>query len=405
MIAVLKTFVQFNITQTIDPAFTVLVYSTKTITGEGDMLKRGLMRFVLAILIMAMVMPHVAFAATPYHNYFADSQTEPYTYSEDEYFIAVFIILHLPCTMPNPTPWLHLIRNRGDVVQRTNQQGNVLHSYRFSAFGVERNYLSTNTNPFRFAGELWDWERAELYLRARSFSPRLGRFTQPDPHWTIHAGNMQFGDDPIRFNQRTDRWGRSLYTLAPDPWAIMQSSNLFIYCLNNPVLFIDPSGRAVTTGGKAVFWGVQGIRAAWAARVATTAVVGYLTFDSIMNSPADIARMGSYAVRQDIGNIAGGFGNLQCVAAANAMQSHLTRHGRHGEVIILHFHDTYRGLVVSDAYMNARVAISENGMHRGIKYNGLVHCNVHPKGLTEAAWIASFITFGGGIPEVTRIPF
>ena len=43
-----------------------------------------------------------------------------------------------------------------------------------------------------YSGEYYDRETGRIYLRARFFDPRLGRFTQPDPHWGIH--NMQFGD-------------------------------------------------------------------------------------------------------------------------------------------------------------------------------------------------------------------
>ena len=129
--------------------------------------------------------------------------------------------------------YLHNVR--GDVVQRVNASGNVLHNYRYSAFGVERNPDERNTNVFRFAGEYWDWERGEVYLRARSFNPRTGRFTQPDPHWGIH--NMQFGDRPLTMNRR----------LRPNNHAILQAGNLYMYCMHNPVMFVDPSGRAAKT--------------------------------------------------------------------------------------------------------------------------------------------------------------
>ena len=34
--------------------------------------------------------------------------------------------------------------------------------------------------------------------------------------------------------------------------------------------------------------------------------------------------------------------------------------------------------------------ISENGLHYGIEYNGVVHCNIHPYGLPRSAWEADF---------------
>jgi len=87
-------------------------------------------------------------------------------------------------------------------------------------------------NPFRFAGEHWDSHTQTYYLRARHFNPRTGRFLTPDPHWDITT-NAIFGDSPTL---RNDRYVPSIH-------AILQSGNLFAFGMNNPVMFIDPSGR------------------------------------------------------------------------------------------------------------------------------------------------------------------
>ena len=63
----------------------------------------------------------------------------------------------------------------------------------------------------------FDSHRGEYITPNRQFSPRLGRWTQPDPFWNI--GNMQ--DSPI---------------------AILQSANLFVFTMNNPVMWADPTG-------------------------------------------------------------------------------------------------------------------------------------------------------------------
>jgi len=111
----------------------------------------------------------------------------------------------------------YLFNVRGDVVQRVDGDGVVIHTYRYDAFGNQLNEGDVNTNPFRFAGEYYDWETGFIYLRARFYNPAIGRFISEDPHWTIH--NMQ-----------------------SNTAAIIQSSNLFVYCGNNPVMFVDPSG-------------------------------------------------------------------------------------------------------------------------------------------------------------------
>ena len=117
--------------------------------------------------------------------------------------------------------------NRGDVAQRVDNVGQVLHTYRFSAFGVEVNPDPSNSNPWRFNGEYHDMHRGgEIYLRARAFSPRLGRFSQPDPYFHPLRGNLQ--------------------TCG---LAVLQSGNLYAFTVNNPVRFNDPSGLVIELVG------------------------------------------------------------------------------------------------------------------------------------------------------------
>jgi len=120
----------------------------------------------------------------------------------------------------------YLMNVRGDVVQRVNDQGVVLRTYRYTAFGIELSQNSDNTNPFRFAGEFWDAETATYYLRARSFCPRRGRFTQPDPLFHVMHGNLQGSVANI-----------------------LQAGNLFVYCINNPVMWNDPTGLVIQLAG------------------------------------------------------------------------------------------------------------------------------------------------------------
>jgi len=127
----------------------------------------------------------------------------------------------------------YLFNVRTDVVQRVDSNGNILHTYRYDAFGNQLNGSETNTNPFRFAAEYYDFETGFIYLRARFYNPLTGRMLSEDPHWTIH--NMVFGDVHI---MRHDR-------MVPNSLAIMQAGNLFVFATNNPVRFVDPSGLFV----------------------------------------------------------------------------------------------------------------------------------------------------------------
>ena len=58
---------------------------------------------------------------------------------------------------------------------------------------------------FRYCGEYYDREIEQIYLRARYYDPSLGRFTQQDP-------------------------------------AMADGNNWYVYCGNNPVINVDPSG-------------------------------------------------------------------------------------------------------------------------------------------------------------------
>ena len=73
----------------------------------------------------------------------------------------------------------------GDVVQTTTAYGAVVHDYSYDAFGVERNAAEGDANPFRYCGEQFDAETGNYYLRARTYSPTTGQFTQED---TIRDG-------------------------------------------------------------------------------------------------------------------------------------------------------------------------------------------------------------------------
>ena len=98
----------------------------------------------------------------------------------------------------------------GDVVNLTDKDGKVTKSYRYDAFGVEKNIDGSDTNAFRYCGEYYDKETATVYLRARYYNPSTGRFISRDSF----AGK---NEDPLSLNRYT-------------------------YCCNNPIINVDPSG-------------------------------------------------------------------------------------------------------------------------------------------------------------------
>ena len=137
----------------------------------------------------------------------------------------------------------------GDVTALAGTSGSVTRRYDYDAFGneleVTGNPSGTDANPFRSCGEYWDNETETYYLRARYYDPSIGRFLSEDTHW--NPSNMTYGDNPVKWNEResNDPLGLNTYTLVPNINAIMQSGNLYAYCLNNPLLYQDPGGESI----------------------------------------------------------------------------------------------------------------------------------------------------------------
>ena len=102
----------------------------------------------------------------------------------------------------------YLYNGQGDVAMLTNADGEVVASYTFDAYG---NAQQENTvyNPFGYRGEYADSETGFIYLRARYYDPTTGRF---------------INEDPIR-----------------------DGLNWYVYCENNPIVFVDPWGLEVAT--------------------------------------------------------------------------------------------------------------------------------------------------------------
>ena len=53
---------------------------------------------------------------------------------------------------------------------------------------------------------------------------------------------MIYGDNPQQIGEYKDALGLSRYAYAPQRAAITQAGNLYVYCGNNPLMFIDPTG-------------------------------------------------------------------------------------------------------------------------------------------------------------------
>jgi RHS repeat-associated protein len=146
-----------------------------------------------------------------------------------------------------------LYNGHGDVWQLTNASGTVTKTYGYDAFGNETSASASDVNPFRYAGEYYDKETGDYYLRARNYDPVIGRMHSEDTHW--NPGNMIYGDNPITVNAHNES---ILNTGAyiPDNFAILQSGNLYVYCMNNPLMYEDENGEMTFLATMAIGGGI-----------------------------------------------------------------------------------------------------------------------------------------------------
>lgn len=107
---------------------------------------------------------------------------------------------------------------QGDIVGILDANGNIVVKYTHDIWGklVSTTGTLADTlgviNPLRYRGYYYDTETNLYYLQSRYYSPDLMRFISQD--------------DPVLSNDQGQPLG----------------SNLYAYCLNNPVMYVDPSG-------------------------------------------------------------------------------------------------------------------------------------------------------------------
>jgi len=102
----------------------------------------------------------------------------------------------------------------GDVVAISDAQGNIVAEYVYDAWG---NILSisgrmADINPIRYRGKYFDAVTGWYWLETRYYNPQWRRFINADVLFI--AG------------------------------CVLTAANMFAYCNNNPVMFIDPSGMS-----------------------------------------------------------------------------------------------------------------------------------------------------------------
>ncbi|MFI3201934.1 MAG: RHS repeat-associated core domain-containing protein, partial [Eubacteriales bacterium] len=93
------------------------------------------------------------------------------------------------------------------------QSENVLNEYEYDAWGEVTHQRETIENRFKFNGQQLDTITGQYYLRVRFYNPVIARFTQED---TYRGDGL----------------------------------NLYAYCRNNPVYYVDPTGNSCKSKGE-----------------------------------------------------------------------------------------------------------------------------------------------------------
>ncbi len=92
----------------------------------------------------------------------------------------------------------------GSVVALSDADGDTVQVYEYSVYGQAAASDPNHPNPFLFTARRFDSETGLYHYRARMYNPYIGRFLQTD--------------------------------------SAQQGMNLYRYCSNDPVNFVDPSG-------------------------------------------------------------------------------------------------------------------------------------------------------------------
>ena len=103
---------------------------------------------------------------------------------------------------------------QGDIIAIYNTSGTSVATYKYDAWGnvISATGAMASVNPFRYRGYYYDTETGFYYLQSRYYDPAIGRFINAD----------------------------SISNLGSD--GSLDGYNLYVYCSNNPIMYVDPNG-------------------------------------------------------------------------------------------------------------------------------------------------------------------
>lgn len=166
----------------------------------------------------------------------------------------------------------------GNIIALTDANGTLLDRYNYDPFGQSLGQSGSSINPFRYGGwfGVLDDGNGFLYMRARTYSPQLMRFLQPD----------YFLGSPFR----------------------PQTLNRYAYVLGNPLQGVDPLGLdtlaiivGVGLGALALGGAIYGLSQTGAFSSISAAVSGLFPRGGYTQLPTDYIEMQEFEASESSG--------------------------------------------------------------------------------------------------------
>ncbi len=233
------------------------------------------------------------------------------------------------------TPYCYHFDATGHTIALTDADQTVVNKYAYTPFGVPAGEEETVTQPFKFVGQfgVMTEDNGWYYMRARYYDPDMGRFICEDP--------LGFDGGDV---------------------------NLYVYCLNNPVMFIDPNGevlQSVIAGG--IAGGIVG---------GINFVTDFMKTQSI-SSATKAAIISGTTTAVTVGLATSGIGTLVSGAAGSATNAALQKM-LNGEINIASA--VYSGYAVSaGALATTATSVTMPSVAQGV-FSGLVGAPVNELG-------------------------
>ncbi|MBQ4617914.1 MAG: RHS repeat-associated core domain-containing protein [Clostridia bacterium] len=116
----------------------------------------------------------------------------------------------------NGTEYWYVFNAKNDVIGLIDANGEYVVEYTYDSWGnitAQTDSDLARLNPFRYRGYIYDEETGWYYCQTRYYDPNVGRWLNADGYYA--TGDLSL------------------------------NHNMYAYCLNNPIVYVDPTGTAV----------------------------------------------------------------------------------------------------------------------------------------------------------------